>query len=231
MDTIEGTSFFELTVIIALVTVLIFIAMPVYANHRVRNRILLELEKLRSISQYVTNESGTINYSLKDLKNIPSSFHIKDNGAIALNTNEIVASSSISLVPTLTSGAIIWKCISIGLAQSQTPKPCKRGSTSKKRLVESLYDPAKDPDTFTFIQSGEEGLKVNCITYKFTIAEINRKRWLAQYIDQLNIIQLYKEDSDYLINLYTDNLTIDPSIVNSELLQQFVDESMRLFNS
>ncbi|API86978.1 pilin [Francisella uliginis] len=226
MDTREKVSLVELITVIALATVLISITMPIYANHRVRNRILLELEKLKSISQYVTNESGTINYSLEDLKNIPSSFHIDDNGVIALNTNNIVASSSISLVPTLTSGAIIWKCISIGLAQSQTPEPCVSDSTPKKNLVKSLYDPAKDPDTFTFIQSGEVGLKANCITYKCTIAEIKGKRWLAQYIDQLNIIQLYKEDSDYLINLYTDNLTIDPSIVNSELLQQFVDESM-----
>ena len=99
-----------------------------------------------------------------------------------------------------------------------------------QNLVKSLYDPTKDPDIFTFIRFGRDDLTANCIKHKCTITEINGKRWLAQHIDQLNIIQLYKEDSSYLINLYTDNLSVDPSIVNSGLLQQFVDESMGIFN-
>ncbi|ASG67739.1 hypothetical protein CDV26_04455 [Francisella halioticida] len=96
----EETSLIELITIIALATVLIFIAMPVYANYRVRNRLFSELEKLKSISQYVSNESGIINYSLEKIKDIPSSFHIEDNGTMVLNTNDIVINSSISLVPT-----------------------------------------------------------------------------------------------------------------------------------
>lgn len=231
MDIKEGTSLVELIAIIALTTILISIAIPVYANHRVRNKIFSELEKLKLISQYITNRSGAISYSLENFKNIPSSFHIENNGAIVLSTSDIVANSSISLVPTLASGTIIWKCVGIGLAKSQVPEPCEGNSSPKKKLVKSLYNPAVDSDAFTFSQLGEDGLMANCTTYKCTIAKIEGNRWLAQYVEQLNIIQLYKEDSDYLINLYTDNLTIDPSIDNSELLQQFVDESIRLFNN
>ncbi|WP_150468348.1 pilin [Francisella sp. SYW-9] len=231
MDTKERVSFVELITIIALTTILITISAPMYANHRARNKLLLELEKLKSISQYISNESGVMSYSFTSLKEIPKDFHINSNGAIAINTDDIASGSSISLVPTLTSGAIVWNCVIKGLDQFQIPKPCKGSLISQKSLVKSLYDPTKDLDSFTIIQHGQECITVNCTIYKCTITQINGRRWLAQYIDQLNLIQLYKEDSNYLINLYTNNLTIDPSIVDSELLQQFVDESIRLFNS
>ncbi|MED7819272.1 MULTISPECIES: hypothetical protein [unclassified Francisella] len=227
----ERTSLTELIITITLTTLLVTIAVPAYASHRIRSKVFFELEKLKSITQYISNDLGTISYSFKDFENIPSNFHIEENGAIVLNTNDIVANSSIALVPILTSGAIIWNCIGRGLNQSQIPEPCKVGSLSKQKLVDSLYDPTTDTDIFTFIRFGRDDLTANCTKYRCTITEINGKRWLAQYIDQLNTIQLYKEDSDYFINLREDNLNIDPSIVDSELLQQFVNESIQLFSN
>lgn len=127
----EGVSFVELITIIAISSILITIAAPMYANHRIRSRLLLELEKLKSISQYISNESGVISYSFESFEEIPRNFHIKPSGAIALNTDDIVTGSSISLVPTLTSGAIIWNCVSKGLTKFQIPS-CKGNAISQK---------------------------------------------------------------------------------------------------
>ncbi|MED7789043.1 pilin [Francisella sp. 19X1-34] len=222
MDAKEEISFVELITVIAFIIVITTMVAPVYANHRVRNRIFSELEKLKTISQYISNESGVINYSFENLTNIPKDFYIKPGGAIALNTDNIVTGSSISLVPTLTSGAIVWSCVSIGLSKLQIPKSCKQNSTYRKKFVKSLYDLTKDSDSFIVIQHGQEEVMVKCTVHKCTITEINGKRWLAQYIEQLNTIQLYKEDSDYLIYIQESNLSIDPSLVDSELLQQFI---------
>ncbi|ASG67740.1 hypothetical protein CDV26_04460 [Francisella halioticida] len=79
----------------------------------------------------------------------------------------------------------------MGLAQSQVPESCKGDPSFKNKLVKSLYNPTTDPNIFTFIQLGQKKLTVNCTSiYKCTTTEINGKRWLAQYIDQLNIIWL-----------------------------------------
>ena len=226
----------ELVIVVAIVITLIFITIPIYTHCRTRtkirtrSRISLELEKLELIaSEYISNNLGVINYSLEDLENIvPDGFSIKDSGTLVLNTNHIVENSKILLVPTLTSGAMTWNCIGIGLTDLQIPSSCENKYSPSETLVNSLYDPTIDVDLFTFSQFGR--LTINCINYKCTVAAIDGQRWMAQYIDSLDIIQLYKENSEYSISLYGDDLAIDASIINSALLQQFVDESIILFN-
>ncbi|AXA33553.1 hypothetical protein CDH04_03620 [Francisella adeliensis] len=104
-------------------------------------------------------------------------------------------------------------------------------------IVDSLYDAAADEDPFTFTQNigGTEhtGVNANCTDFKCTVTEINGERWMVQEIPSNNQLQLYKEDSDDAITLYSSfegGTTIDTSREDAEQLQQVVDESMALFD-
>lgn len=74
-------------------------------------------------------------------------------------------------------------------------------------LVDSLYDAIADEDPFTFTQNvlgtEHEGVAANCTDFKCAVTEINGERWMVQEIPSINQLQLYKEDSDDAITLYS----------------------------
>jgi len=115
-------------VVIAIIAILAAISIPAYANYVIRSKLASEIGKLApaktAAAEYVANNGGEIDYTISDLGTVPSGSSVGDAGAVVLDTSAIVANSSISLVPTVTTGAILWTCTGSGLTSSQLPSIC-----------------------------------------------------------------------------------------------------------
>ncbi|MED7788228.1 prepilin-type N-terminal cleavage/methylation domain-containing protein [Francisella sp. 19X1-34] len=159
----KGFSLIELMVVIAITA----IATPMYSNYTIRARIGSELKKLGgakvNASEYIINNNLALDYTIESLVDMPSGSSIGDDGAIILSTAQIVSGSSISIVPTISSGSIVWSCIGIGLTESQVPSSCRETTTNQAstenqvELVESDKWGSYDcPSGYTCYSYGED---------------------------------------------------------------------------
>ncbi|WP_150468347.1 prepilin-type N-terminal cleavage/methylation domain-containing protein [Francisella sp. SYW-9] len=162
----KGFSVVELMVVIAIVAIITAIVTPMYSNYTIRAKIGSELEKLgeakANASEYIINNL-ILDYTVEDLGDLPSGSSIEEGGAIVLSTEQIVSGSSISLVPTISSGSIVWSCIGIGLTNSQVPSSCRETTDNQDsmdnqvELVESNKWGSYDcPNGYTCYSYGED---------------------------------------------------------------------------
>lgn len=137
----KGFSIVELMVVVAIIAIIAAVAMPMYSNYTIRAKIGSELEKLggakANASEYIINNPA-IDYTIEDLGNVPSGSSVGESGAIVLSTDQIVPDSSISLVPTISSGSIVWSCVGIGLTDSQVPSSCRDSASSQNPIDEQI---------------------------------------------------------------------------------------------
>jgi len=128
-------------VVIAIIAILAAISIPAYANYVIRSKLASEIGKLApaktAAAEYVANNGGEIDYTISDLGTVPSGSSVGDAGAVVLDTSAIVANSSISLVPTVTTGAILWTCTGSGLTNSQLPSICGAGNNDNNSNSDS----------------------------------------------------------------------------------------------
>ena len=140
----KGFSLVELMVVIAIIAILAAVAVPMYANHVIKAKIGSEIVKLGAIKamagEYTSFNNGNVDYTSINLGDLPDDVTIGDNGVLLLNTSNIVENSSISLVPTVTSGSMLWNCSTQGLTSSQIPSTCQLADSASNSSELNVID-------------------------------------------------------------------------------------------
>ncbi|KFJ43651.1 pilin [Francisella philomiragia] len=168
----KGFSLIEILVVIVIISILLAAAIPAYSNYQVRSKITSEIEKLGSAkamaSEYASNNNGDLDYTVDDIGVLPSGSSIGDNGALVLDTSSIVADSSVSLVPTVSSGSIVWNCTATGLTESQLPRICQESDgiadqASGEEAVAPAEEAAVAPEEAAVVPSVGDGFDMSLI--------------------------------------------------------------------
>ncbi|RUS69197.1 hypothetical protein EGW08_023042 [Elysia chlorotica] len=122
-------------VVIAIIAILAAVAIPMYSNYTARAKIGTELAKLGGVKADVAQAiadtgavSGTpaITAAAAGAAGMPAGTSVSAAGVITVTgaATDLPSGGSITLTPTLGSGAITWACGATGIAQSQLPSNC-----------------------------------------------------------------------------------------------------------
>lgn len=136
----KGFSLVELMVVIAIIAILAAVAIPMYSNYTTRAKIGAELAKVgglkADVAEQVAREginTGAISgISVPDSERPAGVSAVSDAGVITLSAAagaDLPSGSSITLTPTLASGAITWACAGDGTVltttDSRLPSDCR----------------------------------------------------------------------------------------------------------
>ncbi|MFV9931300.1 MAG: prepilin-type N-terminal cleavage/methylation domain-containing protein [Francisella endosymbiont of Hyalomma asiaticum] len=121
----KGFSLVELMVVIAIIAILAAVAIPMYSNYTTRAQLGTRMAQLGGVKAEVAEGIANNNGSATGVtaENLPSGVSVAD-GVITQVTSDIVSGSSITLTPTVDSGAITWACNISGVTSSQAPSSC-----------------------------------------------------------------------------------------------------------
>ncbi len=127
----KGFSLVELMVVIAIIAILAAVAIPMYSNYTTRAKLSSELSKIggvkAEVEEAIANQAGVVSglESQIPATSLPTGVTVSNaNGGIAIDTTGIVTGSSLTLTPSVGSGAITWACSSTVLTASEAPKGC-----------------------------------------------------------------------------------------------------------
>lgn len=121
----KGFSLVELMVVIAIIAILAAVAIPMYSNYTTRAQLGTRMAQLGGVKAEVAEGIVNNNGSATGVTatNLPSGVSVAD-GVITQVTSDIVSGSSMTLTPTVGSGAITWACNISGVTSSQAPSSC-----------------------------------------------------------------------------------------------------------
>lgn len=121
----KGFSLVELMVVIAIIAILAAVAIPMYSNYTTRAQLGTRMAQLGGVKAEVAEGIANNNGSATGVTaaNLPSGVSVAD-GVITQVTSDIVSGSSMTLTPTVGSGAITWACNISGVTSSQAPSSC-----------------------------------------------------------------------------------------------------------
>ena len=121
----KGFSLVELMVVIAIIAILAAVAIPMYSNYTTRAQLGTRMAQLGGVKAEVAEGIANNNGSATGVTaaNLPSGISVAD-GVITQVTSDIVSGSSMTLTPTVGSGAITWACNISGVTSSQAPSSC-----------------------------------------------------------------------------------------------------------
>ncbi|MFV9924625.1 MAG: prepilin-type N-terminal cleavage/methylation domain-containing protein [Francisella endosymbiont of Hyalomma scupense] len=121
----KGFSLVELMVVIAIIAILAAVAIPMYSNYTTRAQLGTRMAQLGGVKAEVAEGIANNNGSATGVtaENLPSGVSVAD-GVITQVTSDIVSGSSMTLTPTVDSGAITWACNISGVTSSQAPSSC-----------------------------------------------------------------------------------------------------------
>ncbi|ASG68637.1 type IV pili fiber building block protein [Francisella halioticida] len=124
----KGFSLVELMVVIAIIAILAAVAIPMYSNHTTRANLGAEMAQLggvkSDVAKDIANNNGSVTGVSGDAANTPAGVSVADGVITDSNVSNVVSGASMTLTPTVGSGAITWACNISGVSTSQAPGNC-----------------------------------------------------------------------------------------------------------
>lgn len=132
----KGFSLVELMVVIAIITILAAIAVPMYSNYQTRAKLASELSAVGEVKSkiaeilMVSHGTTTISSSMQDIEK-PNYITISSGGTITMDigsngSGTIDGNANLTLTPTDTSSSLTWVCTATGsnLNSTLVPSSC-----------------------------------------------------------------------------------------------------------